>query len=75
MGHAVGGWVGQQTLVLLAGAPVLGVDEEQRRLGVMDDDVTDGQEGLEDRGQLSQSVAPRWSEPGTKTAALKTAGP
>lgn len=39
--HVVSGRVTQLTLVLLAGTPVFGIDEEQRRLGVMVDDVAD----------------------------------
>lgn len=38
-GHVVSGWVGEQTLVLLAGAAVFGIDKEKRRLGVMADDA------------------------------------
>lgn len=40
-GHAVASWLGQQALVLMAGAAVLGIDEQQRRLGIMADDAAD----------------------------------
>lgn len=45
-GHAVAGWLRQQALVLLTGAAVLGVDEQQRRLRVMSDDAADRGERL-----------------------------
>lgn len=38
--HVGSSWVGQHTLFLLARAAVFGIDEEQRRLGVMADDFT-----------------------------------
>lgn len=52
-------WLGEHALVLLVGAAVFGVDEEQRRRGVMADDFRNRRKRLKDK---HTSVTAGWSE-------------